>query len=149
MGPNFFESLVFFIALAETSRATYGWTPPKQVDEVEGDKNYLRDDYYPGDISFDPLGLKPEDAEEFATMQTKELQHGRLAMLASMGFTAQELVNGVRLWPTSAPELAPGPFFPQRGALSCKLSRQMYKGPRNHGLAVYKTAIALPRRRRP
>ena len=25
--------------------------------------NYLRDDYYPGDISFDPLGLKPEDAK--------------------------------------------------------------------------------------
>ena len=28
-------------------------------------------------------------------MQTKELQNGRLAMLAAMGFIAQELVNGV------------------------------------------------------
>merc|ERR1719160_701350 len=54
--PNFFESLAFFIALAETSRATYGWTAPRDVE----DGNYLRDDYYPGDISFDPLGLKPE-----------------------------------------------------------------------------------------
>ena len=41
----------------------------------------------------DPLGLKPEDPTEFAEMQTKELQHGRLAMLASMGFVAQELTD--------------------------------------------------------
>ena len=41
----------------------------------------------------DPLGLKPEDPAEFAEMQTKELQHGRLAMLASMGFIAQELTD--------------------------------------------------------
>ena len=95
--PNFFESLVFVIALAETSRATYGWTPPKQVETNSGSfgGNYLRADYYPGDISFDPLGLKPTDAKEFAEIQTKELQNGRLAMLAAMGFIAQELVNGV------------------------------------------------------
>ena len=36
---------------------------------------------YPGDVGFDPLGLKPKDADEFATMATKELQNGRLAML--------------------------------------------------------------------
>merc|ERR1712070_649500 len=94
--PNFFESIVFAIALAETSRALYGWTPPRQLESNIGmGGNYLRDDYYPGDISFDPLGLKPEGAEEFAEMQTKELQNGRLAMLAAMGFIAQELVNGV------------------------------------------------------
>jgi len=94
--PTFFESIVFAIALAETSRALYGWTPPRQMESNIGmGGNYLRDDYYPGDISFDPLGLKPEDAKEFAEMQTKELQNGRLAMLAAMGFIAQELVNGV------------------------------------------------------
>merc|ERR1719253_2393353 len=53
----------------------------------------LADDYSPGDINFDPAGLKPTDAAEFAEMQTKELQHGRLAMLASMGFIAQELTD--------------------------------------------------------
>jgi len=99
--PNFFESLAFFIGLAEASRATYGWTPPSQVEGGsigvggEEDRNYLREEYYPGDISFDPLGLRPDNAEDFAKMQTKELQNGRLAMLASMGFIAQELVNGV------------------------------------------------------
>ena len=48
----------------------------------------------PGDLKFDPLGLKPEDAEEFEIMQTKELQHGCLAMLAAAGFLAQEAVDG-------------------------------------------------------
>jgi hypothetical protein len=37
--------------------------------------------------------LKPSDPEEFATMQTKELQNGRLAMLGAMGMIAQELVE--------------------------------------------------------
>jgi len=35
-----------------------------------------------------------DDAEEFAIMQTKELQNGRLAMLAAAGFLAQEAVDG-------------------------------------------------------
>ena len=30
-----------------------------------------------GDIGFDPLGLKPTDADKFAQIQTKELQNGR------------------------------------------------------------------------
>jgi Chlorophyll A-B binding protein len=54
----------------------------------------LRDDYVPGDIGFDPLGLKPTDPASMWLMQTKELQNGRLAMLAAAGFMAQELVNG-------------------------------------------------------
>lgn len=47
----------------------------------------------PGDLGFDPLGLKPEDPEEFKIKQTKELQNGRLAMIAASGFLAQELVD--------------------------------------------------------
>ena len=43
---------------------------------------------------WDPLGLKPTDPEEFKVMQTKELQNGRLAMLAAAGFMAQEAVTG-------------------------------------------------------
>lgn len=38
----------------------------------------LREDYYPGDIGFDPLGLRPTDQAEFDIMATKELQNGRL-----------------------------------------------------------------------
>ena len=54
----------------------------------------LNEDYYPGDVGFDPLGLKPTDPAEFAEMQTKELQNGRLAMLAAAGFMAQEFASG-------------------------------------------------------
>ena len=50
----------------------------------------MRDSYYPGDIGFDPLRLAPADASGFATMATRELQHGRLAMIAFMGLVAQE-----------------------------------------------------------
>ena len=38
------------------------------------------------------LNLKPEDDEELKVLQTKELNNGRLAMLAIAGFTLQELV---------------------------------------------------------
>jgi len=56
-------------------------------------KGKYRPDYIPGDLGFDPLGLKPEDPEAFKEKQTKELQNGRLAMLAASGFLAQELAN--------------------------------------------------------
>merc|ERR1711939_746419 len=80
--PEFFELLAVFIGVIETSRAQLGWVPPT---EREG-PNFLNDNYYPGDVKFDPLGLKPDTPEAFAEMQTKELQNGRVAMLASMGF---------------------------------------------------------------
>ena len=51
--------------------------------------------YYPGDMCFDPLGLKPDDPVELRNMQTKELANGRLAMIAAAGFVVQEAVTGV------------------------------------------------------
>merc|ERR1711966_342834 len=59
-----------------------------------GAPGQLLAEYTPGDLGFDPLGLMPEDPEEFFEMQTKELQNGRLAMLAAAGFPAQEAVDG-------------------------------------------------------
>jgi len=47
----------------------------------------------PGDFEFDPLGLKPDDADELDELQTKELQNGRLAMLGIAGMVAQEMVE--------------------------------------------------------
>ena len=43
--------------------------------------------------SFDPLGICPTDEAEFNQLQTKEINNGRLAMIATAGFVAQELVN--------------------------------------------------------
>jgi len=48
----------------------------------------------PGDLGFDPLGIKPDDEEEFAKIQLKELKNGRLAMISFAGMVAQEAVTG-------------------------------------------------------
>ncbi|KAL3943090.1 MAG: hypothetical protein SGBAC_002823 [Bacillariaceae sp.] len=77
------------IAAAELKRATIGWVEPTKFKSLWA----LRENYYPGDLGFDPLGLKPTDPEKFADMQTRELQNGRLAMIGIAGFCSQELVN--------------------------------------------------------
>jgi len=59
----------------------------------------IRSDHVPGDLGFDPLNLKPTDPEELKTMQTKELNNGRLAMLAAAGMVVQELATGSKLFP--------------------------------------------------
>jgi hypothetical protein len=89
---GFWAILLTLIGAAETRRAETGWVDPSDVPVAK--PGLLRDDYSPGDIGFDPLGLKPTDPEEFNTMATKELQNGRLAMLAAAGFLAQELTDG-------------------------------------------------------
>merc|ERR1711957_313107 len=83
--------LLASIGFGEIYRANTGWLDP--ADAKFDNPGQLKDDYYPGDIGFDPLMLKPEDPEEFEIMQTKELQNGRLAMLAAAGFLAQEAVD--------------------------------------------------------
>lgn len=87
--PAFFEIGALFIGVLEVNRALQGWAFPESRRVV----NTLKDDYYPGDVGFDPLGLKPTDPDEFEAMVTRELQNGRLAMLAAAGFLAQELTN--------------------------------------------------------
>ena len=91
---GFWPVILLFIAVPETFRALRGWMEPTVPE------NYfvLRAGYTPGDIDFDPLGLCPEDAMEFKEMQTKELQHGRLAMLAAAGMIVQELQTGNTLF---------------------------------------------------
>ena len=81
----------FFLAIniTEAIRAQIGWVEPGL-----GPLFTLRENYYPGDIRFDPLGLKPKGAEEFANMQAKELSNGRLAMIAAAGMCVQEQING-------------------------------------------------------
>jgi len=81
----------FFLAIniAEAVRASIGWVEPGL-----GPLFTLRENYYPGDIRFDPLGLKPSDPKEYENMQNKELSNGRLAMLAAAGMCVQEQING-------------------------------------------------------
>ena len=89
---GFWAVIIAFIGAYEASRAEAGWVDP--ADCPVDQPGLLRDDYMPGDLKFDPLGLMPEDPEEFLIMQTKELQNGRLAMIAAAGFLAQEAVDG-------------------------------------------------------
>jgi Chlorophyll A-B binding protein len=88
----FWAALAIVIGGAEQRRAEIGWVNPSDVPVAQ--PGLLRDDYSPGDIGFDPLGLKPSDPEELKVLATKELQNGRLAMLAAAGFLAQELSDG-------------------------------------------------------
>merc|ERR1719454_2165430 len=78
------------IGSCEALRISVGWSNPNEPDHVF---QKLLPEYVPGDIGFDPLGLKPTDPAEFKEMQTKELQNGRLAMIAAAGFLAQEAVT--------------------------------------------------------
>lgn len=72
-----------------------------KVKEESG-KNYQL-----GDVGFDPLGLYPKDAAGQKAMQTKELKHGRLAMMAVLGFVVQEA-----LYRTPVVETTPFFFHP-------------------------------------
>merc|ERR1712127_43848 len=92
--PDGWDALIItMIGAAEAQRAQIGWVDP--ADASYDQPGLLRDDYYPGDIGFDPLGIRPEDPEELDLMITRELQNGRLAMLAAAGFLAQEAVDGL------------------------------------------------------
>merc|ERR1719265_72372 len=80
------------ITAAESYRINTGFA---ELDpEKSKAPSALKESYYPGDLGFDPLGLKPSDPAELRLMQEKELSHRRLAMIAAAGFLAQEAVSG-------------------------------------------------------
>jgi hypothetical protein len=93
-----FAVLTLSIMAAELKRASIGWVEPDLGTWTT--LFTLRDGYYPGDLGFDPLGLKPTDGKKFASMQTKELQNGRLAMLGVFGMVSQELINHKTIFET-------------------------------------------------
>lgn len=58
----------------------------------------IRSDYASGDLGWDPLGFKPKDPAALKQMQTKEINNGRLAMIAIVGMVGQELATGQKLF---------------------------------------------------
>lgn len=101
-----FAALTFAIETLRVQRAIYD---PVTCSKDEFGK--YRPDYIPGDIGFDPFGLKPDDPEEFKIKQTKELQNGRLAMLAVAGFLAQELSDKKGIGQHIAEDVLPPGLF--------------------------------------
>merc|ERR1712182_43130 len=77
LGQGFWEPLLLAIGICESFRVAVAWATPKG-----NGFNQLKEDYTPGDLGFDPLGLKPDDEQELFELQTKELNNGRLAMIA-------------------------------------------------------------------
>ena len=57
----------------------------------------LRPEYTPGDLGFDPLGMAPKDEAGMLSMKNKELNNGRLAMIALAGICAQEVITNSEL----------------------------------------------------
>merc|ERR1719440_1553915 len=77
---TFWPAVVLAIAIPEIFSVFSFKTPAlfAQKGGEVGNPREIRSDFESGDLGFDPLGLKPTDPEELKTMQTKELQNGRL-----------------------------------------------------------------------
>lgn len=73
---QFWVAALLGIALIEYNQISKGFAEPDSVTGVGG----MKAAYNPGDLGFDPLGLKPTEEDALDTMQTKELNNGRLAV---------------------------------------------------------------------
>jgi hypothetical protein len=91
--PIFILPTIAGIAALELYSVSRYWESPEETGSER--TAFLKADATPGDLGFDPLGLKPKDAKGFANIRTKELNNGRLAMIATAGIIAQELVTGL------------------------------------------------------
>mmetsp|Transcript_28598 Transcript_28598/g.63428 ORF Transcript_28598/g.63428 Transcript_28598/m.63428 type:complete len:219 (-) Transcript_28598:62-718(-) len=91
--PEFGELFVLLCAFIEGWTIVNKWEPRSETKGLKRAAQ-LRSDVEPGDLDWDPLGWYPTDPEEQAIIRTKELQNGRLAMLAVAGIVAQELTDG-------------------------------------------------------
>jgi hypothetical protein len=89
---TFWGAVVFAIAILEIY-SVFSFNSP-----LGGEPWSIRSDHEPGNLGFDPLNLKPTDPQELKEMQTKELNNGRLAMLAAAGMIAQEYATGNKLF---------------------------------------------------
>merc|ERR1740138_101723 len=97
---TFWPSVVVAIAIPEVFSVFTFETPAlfaRPTDKAGGMPWSIRADHVAGDLGFDPLGLKPTDPAELKEMQNKELNNGRLAMIAAAGMIAQELASGEKL----------------------------------------------------
>merc|ERR1711937_508631 len=85
---TFWPAVVAALAVPEIF-SVFSFEDPKDLN-LWDESWTMKSNRQPGDLGFDPLGLKPTNAKEFNEMQTKEINNGRLAMIAAAGMVAQE-----------------------------------------------------------
>ena len=95
---TFWPAVVAVIAIAEVFSVFTFQNPASYVNGEPAEPWTMRLDHQAGDLGFDPMGLKPTDPKELAEMQTKELNNGRLAMIAIAGMVVQEGITGAKLF---------------------------------------------------
>jgi light-harvesting complex I chlorophyll a/b binding protein 4 len=99
---NFWPAVVAAIAIPEVFSVFDFKNPLEDQKWADGKEEKafwtMKTDREPGDMGFDPLGLKPKLPADLKEMQTKELNNGRLAMIAAAGMVAQELASGKKLF---------------------------------------------------
>merc|ERR1712134_127335 len=99
---TFWPIVVIAIAIPEIYSVftfeTVGANDSRGRPTPQGQTWAIRADHESGNLGFDPLGLKPTDPAELKEMQTKELNNGRLAMIAAAGMIVQELVTKDKLF---------------------------------------------------
>merc|ERR1719454_988561 len=89
---TFWPAVVLAIAIPEIYSVFTFETPALFTGPLAtkgGNPWEIKADHEAGDLGFDPLGLKPTDPAELKEMQTKELNNGRLAMIAAAGMIVQ------------------------------------------------------------
>jgi len=90
---NFWILVAIVIAIPEVlfSIPSFKGTTPDGYFEMKTDR-------VPGDLGWDPLGIKPKKENEFTVMQNREINNGRLAMIATAGMIGQELATGQKIF---------------------------------------------------
>jgi len=96
---TFWPAVVTVIAIFEVFSVFTFQNPASRLEDGSPAQPWtIRSDHMPGDLGFDPLGLKPTDPTELLAMQNKEINNGRLAMIAIAGMIVQEGVTGQKLF---------------------------------------------------
>ena len=92
-------AIAYLRAPAPIMNGAYAGTTPVTAEYVKSLPGVVA----PFTNGFDPLGLAPETQEAFLMYREAELAHGRVAMMAALGFFVQEqfranLMCGSLLW---------------------------------------------------
>ena len=86
-------NVIGFILAIEGFNIVNGWETPSETLSSGETFAALKPNHIPGDIYFDPLNLCPKSKESFKGMRTRELNNGRLAMIAVTGLIVQGIDN--------------------------------------------------------